>query len=382
MNIMQVVPRVQDQSSGPSYSVTRLCDSLQEAGQNVELHVLSPRPVDTQTYTVHEYDCSHFPGARRLGWSPNMKRELDHAAKQADIVHNHSMWMMPNIYSHQAAKKAGCRFVFSPRGTLSEWALNRSRLRKKLVWWYGQKAALYGADCLHATSEKEFEEIRSNGLLQPVAIISNGVDIPDIVDTLPVESSINTLLFLSRIHPAKNVDLLLRCWKLLEDSFRDWELVIAGPLDNEYAKKTQWLAARLELKRARFTGEMTGLKKKEALAQAALFVLPTNTENFGIAVAEALAHGTPVIVTKGAPWSGVESHDCGWWIEQGEESLQAALSEAMRLSQQQLAAMGQRGRMWMERDYSWNRMGEMMLLTYRWLLSDSSRPDWVETGSR
>ena len=179
MKIMHVVPRIATQSSGPSYSVARLCETLQKQGGEVQLHVLDPLPKSLPACPVSSYPTSKWPGSFRLGWSPLMRNGLVEATKSAHIIHNHSMWMMPNIYSYTAARAAGCKLVFSPRGTLSKWALSRSPIRKRLVWWAGQKAALCGADCLHATSESELEEIRNLGLKQPVAVIPNGVDVPD-----------------------------------------------------------------------------------------------------------------------------------------------------------------------------------------------------------
>lgn len=372
------MPRVNNQSSGPSYSVSRLCQSLHDIGQDVDLHVLEPVPNEQPDYQLHAHPSSKFPGAVRLGWSPAMKRELDQAAKQANVVHNHSMWMMPNIYSYRSARKAERKFVFSPRGTLSGWAMKRSYMRKRLVWWYGQKAAIFGADCLHATSEKELDEIRANGLKQPVAVIPNGIDVPVFIKPRLRTGHTRILLFLSRLHPVKRVDVLLQRWKHLQTKFPDWELVIAGPLKGDYPQKMLKLSAELGLERVTFTDEVLGAEKSNLLAAAELFVLPTNTENFGVSIAEALAHATPVIVTKGTPWAGVETRACGWWIDHGEESLQAALDRAMNLSGAQLEAMGQRGRAWMEQDYAWNHIGEKMLETYNWLQYNGNKPDWVE----
>ena len=377
MRVIQVVPRVAAQSSGPSHSVTRLCRALQAAGAGPELHVLEPLPEAPSDYPRHAYACARWPGAWRLGWSPAMRRGLAQAAQGAAIVHNHSMWMMPNIYSFEAARAGGCKYVFSPRGTLSQWALGRSPLRKKAVWWYGQKAALEGADCLHATSEKEFDEMRTAGLSQPVAVIPNGVGIPEALNDLQGSSGHRSLVFLGRLHPVKNVDQLLGAWQRLQAPFPDWRLVIAGPAVDDYARAMRRLAVELRLERVEFMGEVAGAQKQDLLAGAELFVLPTRTENFGLAVAEALAHGTPVVVTQGAPWAGVEAQGCGWWIEPGQPALTAALAHAMAQSTAELAAMGQRGRAWMARDFAWPAIGERMTRTYQWLMGAAERPEWV-----
>jgi len=371
-----VVPRVANQSSGTSYGVTRLSEALHNAGADIELHVLEPAPERGLDVSLCHYPARGFPGAWRLGWSPTMRRGIAAAVETADLVHNHSMWMMPNLYSHHAARRAGRPLVFSTHGTLSEWAMSRARLRKQLVWWAGQKAALEGAACLHATSESERDEMRKSGLKQAIAMLPNGVDIPENIATK--EGTPPRLLFLSRIHPGKGVSWLLRAWKKLENRHPEWELVIAGPLSSSYADEMLAMAHDLGLQQIEFVGEVQGREKTDLIAGADVFVLPTHSENFGIVVAEALAHGTPVVVTKGAPWSGVAQHGCGWWIEKGAEALERTLDQAMCGSREELAAMGLRGRAWMEREFNWRLIGRQMLETYRWVLGRADQPAWVE----
>ena len=114
----------------------------------------------------------------------------------------------------------------------------------------------------------------------------------------------------------------------------------------------------LGLTRVSVEGPIYGDAKTAAYREADLFVLPTLNENFGLTVAEALAAGTPAISTKGAPWSGLESEGCGWWIDHGVEPLAAALAHAMALPREALKAMGDKGREWMARDFSWDRVAQ------------------------
>jgi glycosyltransferase involved in cell wall biosynthesis len=108
-----------------------------------------------------------------------------------------------------------------------------------------------------------------------------------------------------------------------------------------------------------------------------LFVLPSYSENFGISAAEALAAGTPAIVTKGAPWDGLEVHGAGWWIDRGIDPLVACLEQALSRSTDSLGEMGLRGRAWMEAEYSWAQVGRQMAETYRWMLHGGNKPTWV-----
>ena len=114
-----------------------------------------------------------------------------------------------------------------------------------------------------------------------------------------------------------------------------------------------------------------------ATVPKSLFVLPTLNENFAMTVAESLAAGTPVIATKGAPWAGLETESCGWWIDHGVEPMAAALAAAMARPPEALRVMGARGREWMQRDYSWDRIGHEMLEAYRWAVTRGTPPPMV-----
>lgn len=373
MKVIEVVPNISEEASGPSYSVPRLSASLAQLGVDVRLHVLAPAPGAENSYRMHVH-----PRCRllwRLGISPAMRRALRREADEVNVIHNHSLWMMPNIYPALAARGKPCRLITSPRGTLSAWALARSSLRKRLIWLLGQGRALRDSHCFHATAENEYQEIRQAGLRGPVAIIPNGIDVgPEVIRP---ERGPRRLLFLGRIHPKKGIDVLLKAWSQIEPRFPEWELRIAGRDEQQYQARMQELSTSLGLKRVSFPGPVYGEKKAEEFRNAQLFVLPTHSENFGIAVAEALSWGLPAIVTKGAPWAGLEEKGCGWWIEQGVAPLVESLVSALALSPRQLGEKGQRGRLWIEQDFSWERVGRMMYETYNWLLGGGPSPSWV-----
>ena len=377
MKIIQVVPHVYLEAQGPSYSVPRLCEALASRDTLVELHVLSPEP-QSQPKGYTRYTHPAWPLMHRLGLSPAMRKALQATVSNADVLHNHSLWMMPNIYAGTIKRPKGCVLVTSPRGTLAPWALQRSRWLKKLTWAAGQRKALHGADCLHATAVSEYREFRDLGLKAPVTIIPNGVDMPPYERPRVKTSPVRRLLFLGRVHPKKRVDVLLRAWARLQDLYPDWELEIAGPDNSGYLAEMKNLAKVLGCNRVTFPGAVYGSEKIRMYQSSDIFVLPTYNENFGMAVAEALACGVPAIVTKGAPWSGLQDHDCGWWIESGEEPLVECLKHALGLNSEKLRDMGLSGRQWMESDFSWTHVAGMMLTTYNWLLGRGEVPPWVE----
>jgi glycosyltransferase involved in cell wall biosynthesis len=183
---------------------------------------------------------------------------------------------------------------------------------------------------------------------------------------------------LARVHPTKGLQLLLDAWNLLERDLDGWELCVTGPDDSRYYAEMSRLAASMRLRGVRFIGPSYGRDKIARYQGADLYVLPTHSENFGITIAEALACGTPVITTRGAPWSRLEEKKCGWWIERDLKCLTDTLIEAMGKPREALKAMGLRGRQWMQEEYSWDRVGQRMSLFYRWLLRGGEPPEDVD----
>jgi glycosyltransferase involved in cell wall biosynthesis len=375
VRVAHVIPDVWMEAAGPSYSVPRLCAALAGQGAQVELHAFGPKPAwfdDRVRY--HEY--RPFPVLR--GVSLAMHLALRERARTCDILHNHSLWMMPNVSAGLVARGARCRLVTAPRGTLSQWALRRSGWKKRVALALGQWAALREAACLHATAESEYADIRRMGLRQPVAVIPNGVDIPDLSTQHPRSASgARRVLFLGRIHPVKGIDSLLRAWSQLQKRFGEWELRIVGEDSGGYLAEMQRLARELGCQRVEFAGPAYGQAKSREYQAADLFVLPTRSENFGMTVAESLAHGMPVLVSKGAPWARLERERCGWWVDLAEGPLVEGLRAALSEPEDRLRAMGLRGRQWMERDFSWTQVGRLMMSVYLWLVGQGSTPECV-----
>ena len=140
----------------------------------------------------------------------------------------------------------------------------------------------------------------------------------------------------------------------------------------------QALVHNLELHRVSIEPAIYGQQKYDAYRGAEVFVLPTLNENFGMTVAESLASETPVISTRGAPWAGLESERCGWWIDHGVDPLASALANAMALPIEELRAMGARGQAWMTRDFGWEAVAKKTAELYAWVAGKAGRPAFVE----
>lgn len=199
---------------------------------------------------------------------------------------------------------------------LEPWALEHRGWRKRLALGLYQRADLDTAALLFATADQEAENIRSLGFRQPIAIVPNGVEMGLLGTCVSTkmkvhESDIRTVLFLSRIHPKKG---LLNLIKVGADCVPpNWRLCLAGPDEGGHLAEVLRLVRNSHLEEVVSTtlGRLKG-RRVALFFSSDLFVLPTFSENFGVVVVEALAHGVPVITTRGAPWSGLVSRECGW----------------------------------------------------------------------
>lgn len=373
MKIINIVADISEEANGVTPVIIGLSKSLLELGNSVSLACLG---VKDRLNGVDIYLSSQSGLLKKFEISFDLAFIAWRAAKRYDIVHNHGLWSMINIACGFIVPGKRAKLVVSPHGTLSPWALSNSRIRKRFFWSL-QSRIILKADLLHATSTDELNDIRRLGFTAPIALIPNGIEIPNLI----VKSKLTehkTLLFLSRIHPIKGINLLLHAWRNVQDNFKDWRLVIAGKGDEAYVNSLMKLAESIGADRVDFPGPLYGSKKRDAYSEANVFILPTHSENFGMAVAEALAFGCPAIVGRGAPWASLVDNQCGWWIENNVDSLTETLSKVLSMDIEYLSVMGLRGRAWMERDYGWAAIGEKMDAAYRWLLTSGDRPAWVK----
>jgi glycosyltransferase involved in cell wall biosynthesis len=391
--ICHVVASINRDTGGTAAAVANLTEVLAQLDIDCHLFTLDYKNCGSQIPTsgikLHSYPATM--AARYLrGWQLDASHALwQLAATELDLIHNHGLWMFPNLYARQAAVGNQIPLVISPEGMLESWSLKHSRYKKWLAWQLYERKNLSNATVFQATSLAEVASIKNLGYTQNVALIPNGVSIPDL-DLLPDKAITiaqfpelkdkKWLLFLSRIHPKKGLDNLLYVWEALAQKFPDWHLIIAGPDLTGYQVTLEKIVSQLQLETSvTFTGMLSGEIKASALGNADLFVLPTHSENFGIAVAESLAYRVPVITTKSAPWQDLIDYECGWWIEDDRGALALALTEAMQLEDRDRYEMGCKGRMMVQTKYSWHSVGKEMSELYRWILAGGSVPNCIRS---
>ena len=372
MKIIETVSSTEILYSGITYCVNELSQGLSVLGQNVEilsLSSISKNWVSSKNEYKFRNDFLKIPLLYKSGYSSDMKKYI--LASNSNIVHTHGLWMFPNIYRNTNAK-----FVISPHGMLANNALKFSPIKKKIFYSLFQKKALADARLFFASAESEFDDIRNFGLNAPIAIIPHGVNIPNIKKEKKFKNQ-KTVVSLGRLHPKKGLDTLIKAWSRIEPIFSKWHLKIVGPDECGYQLELEKLIKKLNLNRVTIEPPIYGPERDLLLSSCDLFVLPSKTENFAMTVAESLAVGLPVIATKSTPWSGLQTNRCGWWVEGDEVSLFEQLKVALSLPERQLVDMGQRGKKWMQKDFSWETACKKTLEAYEWIENKGKLPDHI-----
>ena len=468
MKILHVIDCINVLQGGPSVSVPALAAAQAKLGHRVTIvcrdyAYLGPM-AKAEGVEVRSVPSSRWTKGQG-GWGCSFRRLVEEEAEKADVVHNHGLWLAANYYARRAARKAGKLLVISPRGMLEGWSLGRSKMRKRVAWWLFERENLRSAKLFHATSESEAESIvdafqfkfklkfkRGYGLQaadhrndpssisdlpsagKPRMVVApNGVDIPERIPKrevlerrFPELKGRRWVLFMSRIHPKKGLDLLLEAWARQKTDapsglglglgLSEHVLVIAGPEeDRGYAEKWKREGGAGVV----WTGELRGEEKWAALGQAEFLVLPSHSENFGIVVAESLAAGRPALTTVGTPWGrakpeaggrrsvvggqrtegrgrmaeggcaggaelaqgdrrkeiadrgsmNLELRGCGVICEVTD--LRRGLERMLKFSDEEREEMGARGRQWMKEEFSWEAGAERLTASYKELLRSS-----------
>jgi len=269
---------------------------------------------------------------------------------------------------------------------LQPGALQRRWWKKIPTWLWFQRRAVRHAHCIHAKSLTECADLRRFGLQNPIAVIPNpirqpahpaGVSAEPFRRAFGLPDDKSILLYLGRLHPVKGLPRLIQAWAALTDFHPVWRLVLAGPDEAGYRRGFELLAAQSGCgDSVVFTGQLDDTRKWQALAAAALFVMPSDFENFGNAILEALVAGLPVVTTTHTPWQDLALSGAGWWVPPSPAALTDALRQALALSPDERRSKGRKASQLAE-PFQPQRALEALLQVYQWLLGASPRPSCV-----
>jgi glycosyltransferase involved in cell wall biosynthesis len=320
MKVLHVIPSLAARTGGPAVAAVEFARIASKQGiESTILATEAAYPAGTRKGRAVEADelvagadqvfVRLYPLSRpyRLARSPTLRAGLDRAVRGYDVLHIHSLYLYPQRVAASAAWRKGVPYVVSPHGALDPWLRRRGRVRKavaNLVW---QRRMLRRAEALHFATEDEARLAADVAREVPKMIVPLGIEWGDF-QQLPLPAPFGgrpVVLFLGRIAAKKGLDLLIRAFAVVSRRFDGARLVIAGPDDEGLRPSLEALAERERVgDQVVFTGMLHGPDKLAALAAADVWALASHTENFGLAVMEALAAGVPTLISPAVNLAG------------------------------------------------------------------------------
>lgn len=342
-----------------------------------------------------------LPGQRLPGMTRvlGIDSELDRLLPE--LVHLHGLWSWFSVSVPRWAGRRKRPYVVSPHGMLDAWALANSRWKKVLAGHAFEWSNLRGASCLHALCVSEAESIRHYGLTNPVCVIPNGIDLPELTDnrSRPAGTSDHgpkVLLFLGRLHPKKGLVNAIRAWSEVRGQ-DEWQFVIAGWNQGGHEAELKRLCDELGLSYAEqsasdfvnltpdhrplaavnFLGPAFGETKDALLRRADAFILPSFSEGLPMSVLEAWSYRLPVLMTDHCNLPEGFAHDAALRIGTDVDSIAQGMRLLLRSPTSDLRSLGQNGRALVEQQFTWPQVAAQMKQVYEWVLGGGGRPDCV-----
>lgn len=385
MKILQTIGGFQALDGGTSTCTYNLLSAIHEIEPREKVDILVPGESnpDDSLMGIGEEWIKAVPNDYRtpLSISKNMTNFLHNS--DYDIYHTNGMWMYINHSTCAIAREKKKPYVITPHGMLYPEALKRSYWKKwplrKL--WYNRD--IMEASAIHATCEAEMKHIRALGYSGPIAVIGNPVYVPEytkeIFEVRGVEPrSFWGVAFLGRLHPIKKVENLL--YGVALTTRDDIKVYIIGKGDDKYEQFLKDEAQRLGLsERVEFLGFLNGFDKYAKLGLIDCLFVPSDMENFGMIVPEALIVGTPVMASLGTPWKALNDEQCGWWTDNSPEAIANVINDLISKSPEERLAMGRRGRDYILRTFAAEKVASQMIDLYHWILGESDKPEFVHT---
>ena len=290
-----------------------------------------------------------------------------------DVMHIHGLWSGLLHEAAAFARQSKIPVVWSTHGMTAPWSMRHKWWKKIPAWWLYQKWDLKGAAAIHCTTEKEVEWNKAMGFKNCfVAPLGTCEEVGG--DGVSGERSEKRVLFVGRIYPVKGLLNLVRAWEkvmskgVVNEGARELKLRIVGPDQAGHKAELGKLIEELGVGNSvEFAGPKFGDELSLEYENCDCLVLPSFTENFGVTVIDAMAHGKPVITSAFTPWREVRDFGCGWWISNEPEQLADAIMQMMSLGDDELHNMGERGRMLVEKKYTWDAVVKKLVDEYKLL---------------
>lgn len=366
MRILHLLAMLRMEYGGPVRAVLDLCGALADRKHEVTLATWDTHDAPPEWATAPaapKLEKINSPGRTGL-FSREDRDRMASLIHSHDLVHVHGVWNPWNWQVGAIARQIGKPYIISVRGMLDDWCMEQKPVKKRLFLAVAVRKWLERASFVHLTAQAEFDQARKHFPR------GRGIVIPNLTDLKPFENLPGpemararfsvlapggagrpNLLFLSRVHVKKGLEVLLRAGALLRTRGIDANILIAGTGDAPYLESVKRLAAKLGLQdRAHFLGLVVNEEKLSLYQAADLFVLPTSQENFGFVFIESLACGTPVVTTRGVDiWPELEASGGSVIADATPEAVADAVAKLLS-KRDSLKAMGAKGREWVFKD--------------------------------
>ena len=332
-------------------------------------------------------------GPEAFGYSPELMKAID---RKVDLLYAATLWKYPSWAALRWAEETKKPMMVAPHGSLDPWAISHSVWKKRVASMLYKNRQLRRATCLRALCQSEADAFRNYGLNNPIAIVPNGIVVPEISAVDPKnergeKAGKRRLLFLGRIHPKKGLVNLLRAWSRSKKR-HEWQFVIAGwdqggheawlmELCKELDLRVESRESRVESHHSDseviFYGPAFGEEKKSLLRSADAFILPSFSEGLPMSVLEAWANGLPVVMT---PECNLPiGFNVGAAINIGStiDAIGAGLDELFQLDKGSLSIMGKLGCELVREHFDWGGISSRMKEVYSWMIGGGKSPSCV-----
>ncbi|MBF2066603.1 MAG: glycosyltransferase [Calothrix sp. C42_A2020_038] len=394
MKILQVIPSVSPAMGGPTHAILNQVKALRQAGINTEIATTNDNGstlLDVPLLQRTEYQKIPIWFFSRV--SPRMKDFIFSAdltswlwknIQNYDLVATHYLFSYAPTCAGAIARRHKIPYIVRTIGQLSPWALAQGKLKKQAYSSLIERRNLNRAAAVHCTSIGEAEDVRNFGVKTPIVTLPLGINQPNLlpgakqklchVYNIPEDTSI--VLFLSRLHPKKRPDLLIKALSHIAKHNIDFHLIVAGSGKPEYEAELKNLAASNGIiNQTTFAGFVTGQDKDLILQGSDIFALPSFSENFGVAIAEAMVVGLPVVITPGIQISpDVANAEAGLVVDGELEPVAQALAKLLK-SPNLRRQLGENGKKLVQQQYSWEVIARNLASVYSAIVNHKPLPD-------
>lgn len=381
MKIVHAISSIDPAQGGPQATCVRLAAAQSALGH--EVHIVSYGGTETQQRAFRS--AAEVPHFSHIHWhllpDPDRverilcregSRRLRTVLQNASFVHVHGVWEPILKSAASIARRRGIPYCVQPHGMLDVWSLKQKRLKKQLALLLGYRKMLDGTRFILALNADEASLLDPLGLKAPNLVIPNGIFLEEFSELpakgffaqrVPQLNGKRVILFLSRLHTKKGLDILADAFNLIARSHPDVDLVVAGPDGGARESLVSQINQLGITDRVHLVGPLYGADKLRALVDASCFCLPSHQEGFSVAITEAMACGLPVVVSDACHFPEVKTAHAGTVVSLDPAKVASALAGILD-SPTMASIMGRNGQRLVRENYTWPRVAELTIQGY------------------